>query len=430
MSVAICLFWTVTACSGLADDVKGMPGVVDVKVTEADGDDLGRPAKLVAVTMRDDATAEQIESVLAEYDEERAGQSVQLVTVTLEGLASSSLSIGQTATRTTESVATLLAVAKEPDVEGIELEVSAEDLDARIDMRAGGLNRVDAMVTRYWDELAATTDSMSRATLIVQADGFLIARDKGSDESLRAKVAVAEKVDRNQPLVGVQISRSQLELRVRSDAEKIAVRQIVRRTPSAESVGRVRVVTESVDLSDAAGRLRETARRVVNKIRHDEYFRFARIEGDELHIGAANMEEALTLEGYFGTGIDPVHRPIAVRFVLDGGSDFGKLAGVNFHLYTASALSEQDEWSRFSVTTRGSGRTAQVDVVARPGVTYGDAAEALAALGAASTVTWTDDRPEITLTPAGPDWREVAIEGDVSDQQRADIIAGWSQGAD
>lgn len=425
-----CLLLGGAACSDLVDDVEGMPGVVGVEVTEADGDDLGRPPKYVAVTMSDDATAEQIENVIAEYDEERADQSVQLVTVTLEGFRSGTLSIGQTTTRTKESVATLLAVAKEPDVEGLTLEVSDEDLEARIDMRTGGLESVDAMVRRYWGELAPTTDSIFRATLIVQSDGFLIARDKGAAEPLTAKVAFAGKVARSQPLVGVQISSSALQLRVRSEAEKSSVQRIIRRTPSAESVGPVRVVKESVDLSEATGPLRETARRVVNTIRHDEYFRFARIRDDELQIGAADMEEAMTLEGYFGTGIDPIHRPIAVRFMLDDGSDFGKLPGANFHLFTPSALSEQDQWTRFSVTTRGNGRTALVSVHAKPGVSYRDVAEALAAIGATSTVTWTDDRPEMTLTPAEPDRREVTIEGTVSDQQRADILDGWSEGAD
>ncbi|KRA32346.1 MULTISPECIES: hypothetical protein [unclassified Nocardioides] len=413
------------ACAGPENSVEDLPGVVTVAVTEGDGDDLGSPPDLVAVTMDHDATTNEIGQVLAALDDELADESVATVSITLEGTPSATLTIGTTTMRTSETTSALVAAVAEPGAEAIEIDDFGEGMTVRLDLREGGLDRVSAVVAQYWTRLEPTTDAMTDATLIVQSDGFRIIRGKGPAEPLLARIAVAQQVNREQPLTGVSIGDSALELRVRSDAEAAAVRGILRRIPS--KVGTVRVVKESVDLSGATGTLLENARRVVNKVRHDDAFGSARIRNGELQIGASTIDDAMTLDSYLDGGIDPLHLPIALRYVLSDGSDFGKRAGARFRLHAPTRLAEQPQWARFSVTQEMQ-RTV-VTVHARAGVSYRDAAAGLAAIHAdESTIIWTDTRPSITLTPAGPDGREVTTKGEATAEDQAQIADGWAKG--
>lgn len=398
-----------------------------MEVSEADGDGLGSPPKHVAVTMEHDATAGEVEDVLAAYADDLADGSVAVLALALDGFPSGTLEVGQTTTRTSDTVSALVTAATEPGVEAIEIDDFGEGLDVRLDLHQGRLDRASTVMAQYWERLEPTTDAMADASLIVQSDGFRIVRSKGLAKPLLARIAFAREVDRRHRLVGAAISAKVLELRVRSASEVDVVRRILGQLPGKHEVGTVRVVRESVDLSGATGALRDDARRVVNEIRHDGAFDFARIRNGELQIGASTMEDAMTLDSYFDSGIDPLHRAIALRYLLEDGSDFGKRAGSMMRHYRPATLAEQAQWSRFSVT-EGENESV-VRVHARRGVSLRDAAAALAVVNARrSTVLWPDGRPPLTLTAVGREGREVSIEGALSDAERAQVAAGWADG--
>jgi hypothetical protein len=150
----------------------------------------------------------------------------------------------------------------------------------------------------------------------------------------------------------------------------------------------VRIVKASVDLTGATGVLLEHARYVVDRIRLDPTFRFARIRDGELQIRADTVDDALHLDSYFGSG-DEHHRAIPVRYVVKGGTDFGKVA------------------------------TGRRPRRCRPS---GDTDSRLSGRGVSG-------RSPLTLTPGGPDWREVRVVGNVSEAERREIMAGWTEGA-